>query len=168
MTTITNTYDFSVERTEATVTKNWIDSNDQDGMRPLTLEVQLLQDGVAFRSPVTLQASSNWTHTQRDLPKYDAAGNEYKYTWNEVSVPAGYNMTANDTVGTDTTIRNEHTTETVSLTVTKDWIDNNDITGNRPSEIVVNLLTSVKARQGFFLRAVLCILIPFSVSTASG
>ncbi|MCR5058220.1 MAG: Cna B-type domain-containing protein [Clostridiales bacterium] len=153
VTTITNTYDFSVERTTAKITKEWDDNNDQDGKRPLDLEVQLYQDGVAYRSPVKLEAASGWTYTATDLPKYDAAGNEYKYTWNEVSVPAGYNMTANDTVGTDTTIRNGHTTETVSLTVTKDWIDNNDITGNRPTEIVVNLLVNGTAGKTITLKA---------------
>ncbi len=153
VTTITNTYDFSVERTEATVTKNWIDSNDQDGMRPLTLEVQLLQDGVAFRSPVTLQASSNWTHTERDLPKYDAAGNEYKYSWTEVAEPSGYSMTGNTTTGTDTTITNAHTTETISLKVTKAWADNNDQTGNRPSEIQVKLLVNGIAGKTITLKA---------------
>ncbi|MBQ5966771.1 MAG: Cna B-type domain-containing protein, partial [Clostridiales bacterium] len=85
-TTIKNTYDFSVERTTAKVTKTWDDSNNQDGKRPTEVEVQLLQNGVAFGSSVTLDEASGWTYEATDLPKYDANGDEYTYTWEETPV----------------------------------------------------------------------------------
>ena len=142
VTTITNTIDTSTERTTAKVTKVWNDGNNQDGKRPALLDVQLMQNGVAFGSAVTLNASGNWTYTATDLPKVDGNGNEYTYTWEEVAVPTGYTLAGNTTSGTDTTITNAYTTETVSLKITKTWSDNNNVTGNRPASVDVNLLVN--------------------------
>ncbi|MBR5417324.1 MAG: Cna B-type domain-containing protein [Clostridiales bacterium] len=152
-TTITNTIDTSTERTTAKVTKVWRDSNDQDGKRPAELEVQLLQNGVACGSSVMLTAASGWTYTKTDLPKVDANGDEYKYTWKEVTVPTGYTLADNTTSGTDTTITNSYTTETVSLKITKTWSDNNNVTGNRPATVDVKLLVNGVAGRTVTLKA---------------
>ncbi|MBR4010150.1 MAG: Cna B-type domain-containing protein [Clostridiales bacterium] len=151
-TTIKNTYDHSVERTTAKVTKIWDDSNNQDGKRPTEVEVQLMQNGVAFGSSVRLDEASGWTYEATDLPKYDANGDEYTYTWEETPV-TDYTLTENSTAGTETTLKNSYTTETVDLKITKTWIDNNDITGNRPISVDVNLLVNGTAGRTVTLKA---------------
>ena len=152
-TTITNTIDTSTERTTAKVTKVWNDSNNQDGKRPALLDVQLLQNGVAFGSSVTLNASDNWTYTATDLPKVDGNGNEYAYTWEEVSVPTGYTLADNTTNGSETTLTNSYVTETVSLKITKTWSDNNNVAGNRPATVDVKLLINGTAGRTVTLTA---------------
>ena len=81
--TITNTY--SSPRINVTMTKVWSGGS---GVRP-TIQVQLYRNGVAHGSPVQL-VHPNTTHTWTGLEKTDANGVEYRYTVDEVAVPAGY------------------------------------------------------------------------------
>src|SRR5699024_7657312 len=47
-------------QTSATVTKHWDDANNQDGIRPESIEVQLTADGEAYGEPVELSSENNW------------------------------------------------------------------------------------------------------------
>ena len=86
-----------VERTSISVTKRWNDNNNQDGVRPATVQVVLVRDGVANSAAVTLSANTsgvgaNWSHTWNNLPKYQADGKtESVYTVREIlpSLPTG-------------------------------------------------------------------------------
>ncbi|NKC68456.1 Cna B-type domain-containing protein, partial [Vagococcus fluvialis] len=62
---ITNTY--LNTKTSVTVTKAWNDSEDQDGIRPTSIQVQLYADGKAKGDPVTLTEANTWTHTWQEL-----------------------------------------------------------------------------------------------------
>ena len=74
--------------TEHTVEKTWNDNEDKLGLRaPIT--VQLKQNGVAYGTPVTLNAANDWKYTFKGLPK-SLNGKAYEYTVDEISVPAGY------------------------------------------------------------------------------
>ena len=74
--------------TQHTVEKKWNDSEDKLGLRaPIT--VQLKQNGVAYGTPVTLNAANGWKYTFTGLPKA-LNGKAYEYTVDEISVPAGY------------------------------------------------------------------------------
>lgn len=74
--------------TEHTVEKAWNDNDDKLGLRaPIT--VQLKQNGVAYGTPVTLNAANDWKYTFKGLPK-SLNGKAYEYTVDEISVPAGY------------------------------------------------------------------------------
>ena len=74
--------------TQHTVEKTWNDSEDKLGLRaPIT--VQLKQNGVAYGTPVTLNAANGWKYTFTGLPK-SLNGKAYEYTVDEISVPAGY------------------------------------------------------------------------------
>lgn len=102
------------ETTEATVKKVWDDENDKWGARPESLEVTL-SDG----TEVTLNEGNGWTATVEDLPKYDDAGEEIKYTWDETEVPAGYELSGTSVEGTVTTLTD--TFQTKDVTFYKDW-----------------------------------------------
>ena len=75
--TITNTE----EETSATVTKEWSDADNQDGIRPDSLTVDLM-NGSTKVDTVTLTAANNWSATIDHLPKYNN-GQLISYTWSE-------------------------------------------------------------------------------------
>ena len=127
---LTNTY--TPGTTQVTVTKVWSDNDDQDGKRPTSIEVQLKADGKDYGDPVTL-TGEDWTYTFSNLPE-KANGQDIKYTVVEVSVPEGYTSTPTAN-GTEITITNTHTPETIDIPVEKMWVkDENDKYNNRPDD----------------------------------
>lgn len=138
--TITNTY---TELISAAVHKVWMDDENQDGKRPVTLTVRLLANGQVY-STETLTAANNWTLMKKDLPKVDAAGNEITYTWQGVT-PARYTLESTMTDGILTTLTNVYTPEKTSASVRKVWDDRADAAGMRPDSIEVQLFADGKA-----------------------
>ena len=133
----TNTY----ETTSVSGTKSWSDADNQDGIRPNKIKINLLADGVKVNSQeVRPDANGNWTYSFTDLQKYKEKGQLIDYTVEEEPV-TGYNVTTTKTVnGYD--ILNTHTPETISINGTKHWDDNDDQDGKRPESITVNLLAN--------------------------
>ena len=128
------------EETSVSVKKVWNDSNNQDGIRPDSVTVQLYADGKASGAPVDLNAANNWSHTWSGLAK-KANKTDIKYTVDEVSVPEGYTKTVSaNEAKTEYVITNTHVTETTEATVKKVWNDSNDQDGKRPAELTVNLM----------------------------
>lgn len=84
--TITN---YTGDRVAIPVTKIWKGS----GEHPLGLTVQLYADGMRVSS-VYLTAQDGWQHTF-DMPKYDVAGKEIKYTVTEENL-SGYTASRAD------------------------------------------------------------------------
>ena len=138
VTTLTNKY--APEETSVSVRKVWTDSDNQDGIRPDSITVQLKADGKENGEPVELNEANNWTHTWNGLAK-KASGTEIEYSVDEVSVPGGYTktVTANENK-TEYTITNTHETEKTEATVKKVWNDSNNQDGTRPVELTVNLM----------------------------
>ena len=138
------TNDYTPEKTSATVTKAWNDNNDQDGLRPDEIKVQLYADGVASGDVVTLTAKDNWTYTWHDLDAKKDHGKEIVYTVKEVGTTKGYDVTTDTTDHGNMIITNSHTPATTEVSGVKTWKDNDDQDGKRPSEITVNLLANGK------------------------
>ena len=103
---ITNSH--RVERTSVSVSKVWDDRNDQDGVRPSSVSVQLYADGKASGDPVTLDAANSWKYTWSGLDK-NASGKAITYTVKETSVPHGYTSTISGDMASGFTITNSHT-----------------------------------------------------------
>ncbi|MGN8649391.1 Cna B-type domain-containing protein [Eubacterium pyruvativorans] len=68
---------------QVTVQKDW--TLDDGKMRPDSVQVQLMRNGVAYGSPVTLNDGNNWTFTWSTLEK-----DESQWTVSEVLVPEGF------------------------------------------------------------------------------
>ena len=130
---ITNTY--VPETIKVSGTKIWDDANNQDGLRPESITVNLLADAEIIKTK-TVTANDNWLYTFDNLPKYRDQGIEIVYTIAEVAVD-GYNTTVN---GYD--ITNTHKPGTVEVSGIKTWDDNNNQDGKRPESITVNLLAN--------------------------
>ncbi len=132
--TVTNTHE--VVPVEVSGTKTWSDANDQDGLRPESITVNLLANGSQVKSAtVTPDEDGNWAYAFTDLPRY-ADKAEIAYTVEEVSVN-GYTTEA-DEAGLNFT--NTHIPATIDVSGSKTWNDANDQDGKRPSSITVNLL----------------------------
>ncbi|WP_251546313.1 Cna B-type domain-containing protein [Limosilactobacillus caecicola] len=75
--------------TSATVSKVWDDNDNQDGLRPNSIAVNLLADGQVIKT-MTLDAANDWAASFDDLPVYSDHGHKISYTVSEVNVPEGY------------------------------------------------------------------------------
>lgn len=131
--TITNTH--VPEVINLSGTKTWDDNNNQDGIRPESIVVHLLANGVDTGQTKEVSQTDNWTYQFENLPKYQN-GQEIVYTVSEDSV-GGY-----ETIISGFNITNSHTPETTEVSGTKTWNDNDDQDGKRPDSITVNLLAN--------------------------
>ena len=140
--TITNKY--APKAIDYKVTKVWNDANNQDGKRPESVTVQLYKkvgdaDPVAVEGKkLTLTAkdktdANTWVASFTNLPQYEA-GKEITYSIKEVDVPAGYEASVTGQVVTNT-----HNPETVILSGTKVWKDNNNQDGKRTDKVKVQI-----------------------------
>lgn len=67
--------------------------NDRPDQRPAKIQVQLLQNGQKMPNQIQEVTKDNdWSYHFKDLPKYDAKNQEYKYSVEEVKVPDGYKV----------------------------------------------------------------------------
>ena len=148
--TITNKY--APKGIDYKVTKVWNDANNQDGKRPESVTVQLYKkvgnaDPVAVEGKkLTLTAKektddNTWVASFTNLPQYEA-GKEITYSIKEVDVPAGYEASVTGQVVTNT-----YNPETVVLSGTKVWKDNNNQDGKRTTSVKVQILNGDKVAQ---------------------
>ena len=122
---------YSTETRDITVTKEWDDNDNQDGIRPEYIEVSLLIDEDEVET-VKLNAANNWTYTWKGLAKY-ASGVEIKYEVVEKEIK-GYTTNIKDF-----TITNTHNPETRDITVNKAWDDKENYNNKRPATITIRL-----------------------------
>lgn len=129
----------SKESTEVsfTVTKNWDDDNNRDGLRPSALDyaskVHLMNGNteVTGVTPVITDNNDNtYTLSYGNLNK-SINGENTDYKLKEDSI-TGYTPSA-ETVKNGETLVNTHTPETVDISITKNWVDVNNQDGIRPT-----------------------------------
>ncbi|HFZ5624416.1 TPA: Cna B-type domain-containing protein [Staphylococcus aureus] len=132
---VTNKY--TPETTSISGEKVWDDKDNQDGKRPEKVSVNLLANGEKVKT-LDVTSETNWKYEFKDLPKYDE-GKKIEYTVTEDHVK-DYTTDINGT-----TITNKYTPGETSATVTKNWDDNNNQDGKRPTEIKVELYQDGKA-----------------------
>ena len=148
--TITNKY--APKEIDYKVTKVWNDANNQDGKRPESVTVQLFKS-VGGSKPVAVEGKkltltakdktddNTWVASFTNLPQYEA-GKEITYSIDEVDVPAGYEASVTGQVVTNT-----HNPDTVILSGTKVWKDNNNQDGKRTTSVKVQILNGDKVVQ---------------------
>jgi len=148
--TITNKY--APKEIDYKVTKVWNDANNQDGKRPESVTVQLYKK-VGVADPVAVEGKkltltakdktddNTWVASFTNLPQYEA-GKEITYSIKEVDVPAGYEASVTGQVVTNT-----YNPETIVLSGTKVWKDNNNQDGKRTTSVKVQILNGDKVVQ---------------------
>ena len=113
------------EKVKIPVEKKWEDNNNQDGKRVKEIVVRLLQDGIPTTKVLKLNEQNNWKGEFTDLDKYNAQGNEIKYTIKEETVVEGYDteIIAGQVDGAlGYIIKNKHNVEKTEIPVEKKWI----------------------------------------------
>lgn len=119
------------------VEKVWEDNNDQDGIRPNSVTVTLYADGRPTDQSLTLSETNDWKGTFENLDEFKD-GEKINYTVKEASV-SGYTANITDSASGGFTITNSHTPETITISGSKTWNDNNNQDGKRPSSITIRL-----------------------------
>ncbi len=116
------------------IKKNWKDNNNSYNTRPNSIMVNVLQNNNVYRG-LTLTDSNNWT-TSVTVPKYDSNGVKYNYTIEEEQVDeyglVEYNQNTYNITNTLQT--------NINLTITKNWVDDNNSYNTRPNELKITLL----------------------------
>ena len=133
---VTNTH--APEKTKVEVSKKWEDADNQDGLRPASIQVQLYKDGVPTDQVLELSAANDWKGAFENLDA-KATGKAVTYTVKEVAVPDGYKVTVNDKDKANVVLTNTHEPALTEMKVTKKWDDANDQDGLRPKSIKVQL-----------------------------
>ena len=111
--------------------KTWDDNDDQDGVRPKSITVNLLADGEVIKT-AAVTAANGWKYSFEGLPQFKD-GKKITYTVFEQPVE-GYKTTIDGTA-----ITNTHKTEKTSVSVEKKWKDQDNKDGSRPSSVSVQL-----------------------------
>ena len=157
-TTVVNGYDvINTHKTETTSVsgrKTWNDNNNQDGVRPDSITVELLKtvDGTTTSmgdNYKRILTGSTVDYSWLELPVYEA-GKEITYTVKEVGEENGKIVGKNGekyTVEYDSTgmnITNSYTPKTTSVSGTKTWVDYDNKYNSRPESITVRLLAGGK------------------------
>ena len=130
---MTNTH--APEKIDVTINKLWDDKDNQDGIRPESITIHLLANGVDTGKTLVLSAETEWTGIFEDLDKF-ANGEEIAYTITEDAVE-GYEPTIDGFQVTNT-----HVTETITIPVYKVWEDVNDQDGVRPDSVTIHLFAN--------------------------
>ncbi len=143
--------DITNKHTPATIsliaTKHWEDASNQDGFRPTTIKIKVMEvtdeQNIKVKEETFTGTGNDWTYEFKELPKYKN-GNQINYTIVEEITTNKYKA-SNPTITVDPTtgnitaeITNTHIPETVNISGTKTWVNDNE--AQRPESITVNLL----------------------------
>jgi len=129
-----------LEPFEISLDKVWSDENNRDGIRPESVNFDLLANEEKVASvqlPKTDdEGHVSWAHTFTGLAYLDENGEQIKYSLKENPVPEGYTVAL---VKKDYNYRftNKHTPERVTISGSKLWVGDSD--GTRPDKITVRL-----------------------------
>lgn len=118
---------------DVAVRKMWDDADNQDGLRPASITVRLLADGVDTGRTLTI-AGDSWQDSFTGLDRTNAAGDEIAYSVTESPTPTSYTSAVSGSAAVGFTITNRHVPETSSVKVTKAWV------GTEGGPVTVHLL----------------------------
>ena len=138
--------DVPVPETDCSIKKVWDDNNDEKGIRPESIEVELWRkiagsnDEPIYIGYETIKPDANgdWSLKFTGLIKEDGMGNQYEYIIKERKV-VGYvaDITKDEVSGY--TITNSYEPTVVSVEGKKIWEDYDDLVGHRPGSITIRL-----------------------------
>ena len=138
---VTNTFKIPTETINVKADKHWSDNSNQAKKRPTSIILRL-KNGAEIVEDKTLTGTGNdWTYTFENVPKYNQFGNEVNYSLEELETNTGdlkfYNKDVAGTYKAGFTVTNTFNVpdEKVNVAVTKNWDDNSNVNGKRPTNI---------------------------------
>ena len=132
---------FRENKIDLSITKVWNDNNNENGKRPSQINIILKNNNsIVAQKLLDVNDSNSQTVLFENLNKYDDQGSEIAYVVDEEEVNEGdfefYTKEVTGTIITNTyTVPDRKT----SITVTKNWNDNNNIAQKRPQSILIDL-----------------------------
>ena len=138
---VTNTFKIPTETISVKADKHWADNSNQAKKRPTSIILRL-KNGAEIVEDKTLTGTRNdWTYTFENVPKYNQFGNEVNYSLEELETNTGdlkfYNKDVAGTYKSGFTVTNTFNVpdEKANVAVTKNWDDNSNVNGKRPTSI---------------------------------
>ena len=128
----------SIDTVDITAYKLWSDAENQDGIRPREIKLQLKADGINKGTPVVVSEddSGNWSYTWEKLPVNRDQGIPIVYTVVEAEEITGYSSSVSED---GLTVTNHHDPEMMELKVEWEWVDENNRDGVRPDTAEVSV-----------------------------
>lgn len=143
---ITETIDITVTAARSTgVSVKWNDGDNQDGVRPSKVKVQLTANNENYGEPVELSDANKWAYTWSGLDVDAADGTAIVYRLKAVDTDSAYTAKVSGNTDDGFTVTYSHETEKTSVSASAEWKDNDDQDGIRPASISVQLMADGKA-----------------------
>lgn len=139
--TITNTWTCditnSTTKRDIEFVKYWDDEPYQHD--PIT--IKLLADGTQVDSKQVQLGEAGKTFVFKDKPVYDSSQHLINYTITEdpATLPSGYNFNITGNAERGFTIWNTSSNNKIDIVVNKTWVDNDNQSGKRPSQITIRV-----------------------------
>lgn len=133
---------YTPEKTSVSVQKIWEDENNQDGIRPKKVFVELYANRQKI-SEASLSAENEWKITWDELSKRKN-GEEILYTVKERESISGYRASSVESHKGNFVLTNTHIPELIDVVGKKTWKDQNNRLSKRPKQITVQLIRNKK------------------------
>ena len=138
---VTNTFKIPTETISVKADKHWSDNSNQAKKRPTSIILRLKNGAEIVEDKTLTGTGDDWTYTFTNVPKYNQFGNEVNYSLEELETNTGdlkfYNKDVAGTYKSGFTVTNTFNVpdEKVNVAVTKNWDDNSNVNGKRPTSI---------------------------------
>ena len=138
---VTNTFKIPTETISVKADKHWADNSNQAKKRPTSIILRLKNGAEIIEDKTLTGTGDDWTYTFENVPKYNQFGNEVNYSLEELETNTGdlkfYNKDIAGTYKSGFTVTNTFNVpdEKVNVAVTKNWDDNSNVNGKRPTSI---------------------------------
>ena len=138
---VTNTFKIPTETISVKADKHWADNSNQAKKRPTSIILRLKNGAEIVEDKTLTGTGDDWTYTFENVPKYNQFGNEVNYSLEELETNTGdlkfYNKNIAGTYKSGFTVTNTFNVpdEKVNVAVTKNWDDNSNVNGKRPTSI---------------------------------
>ena len=129
-----------------TLSTEWDDHDNQDGIRPEKATLQLTANGEKYGDPIELNAENNWTYEWKLLDAEDAEGNNIVYRVTAEN-PEEYTAKVTGSADDGFVVTYSHEIAKVSATANVTWDDAENQDGNRPASVSLQLKSKVEGGE---------------------
>ena len=138
---VTNKFEVPDEKVTVKVKKVWEDSNNAASKRPTAIKVQLKNNAAIVREERVTGSGNEWRYTFENVSKYNGYGDVINYTVEEIEEQTEdlkfYEKKITGDKDSEYVITNKFKVpdEKIEINVNKTWEDNNNAANKRPQSI---------------------------------
>ena len=138
---VTNKFEVPDEKVTVKVKKVWEDSNNAASKRPTAIKVQLKNNAAIVREERVTGSGNEWKYTFENISKYNGYGDVINYTVEEIEEQTEdlkfYEKKITGDKDSEYVITNKFKVpdEKIEINVNKTWEDNNNAANKRPQSI---------------------------------